>query len=172
MTTKQRNLALATAAALVLTAIWFRGLHPARSLDRGQVVGSVLATNRLYQSLWQTGYTQEICMDSGDLTPAYTCILNDEAVQRLREAVNRPTRSTYALERSKIDSPDPIHIISFQLEGGRNYLLMIRSLEEADRGYFTGYASDGPSISGNQIRLFRYHNPALGQVLKELRTGS
>lgn len=158
--------------ALVLALVWFRGLHPARGLEQGEVAQVVMATNRLAQSLWETGYHPEDCIKASDWDPQYTCRLTGQAEEQVREAVKGPSRSYYVLVRPWAQEPlaeEPVHILSLQLAGGGWYLIAIRSLEEADQGIFYGYRAAGESIQEREIRWFRYLNPVLGRVLRDLR---
>lgn len=166
---RHQRLLLAVFGGLLLAFMWFWGIHPARGLDRGEAEQVVIATNRVHQPLPGLGYRQADCTVREGMDPVYTCYLSEEAVGRMREAVHRPSRSYYVLgTRNWLE--DPVHVISFGLPGGRVYLLAVTSLEEADRGYFYGYASEGPSIMEQEIRWFRYINPELGEALKALRS--
>lgn len=174
MLQRQHRLVLAILGAALLLFFWFWGVHPARGLDQGEVVQVVLATNRIQQSLWVTGYRPGDCRPGGDLDPAYTCYLSGEAAERLSAAVGRPSRSYYVLRMPGGARPldeEPIHIVSFKLASGQYYLFVVHSLADADRGIFYGYRAEGKSIRADKIRWFRYTNPDLGAALKALRSG-
>lgn len=162
-----RNLGIGAALTLICAAIWFWGLHPARALDRGAVAEVVMATNRMHQSLWQIGYRPEDCKEIPNLLPEYTCHLTEMASEPIRLAVGRPSRSYYVLGRTPVS--DPVHVLGLKMADGTHYLIAIKSLEEADSGEFYGYWAEGETISGNDIRWFRYTNPALGSVLQGWR---
>jgi hypothetical protein len=155
--------------ALVVLAIWFLGIHPAKGLAKGTVAEIRLATNRRHQTLWQTGYHPEDCAEIPPAEHAYTCRLSGSALEQVTRAVAGPNRSYYLLGQGQEPVPDPVHAISFRMTGGEYYALLVRSLEEADAGIFYGYWATGTGIISHEIRWFRYKNAALGQALRDLR---